>query len=88
MMSKNTTNAELVQDTPVPQDVSSISRLDAMLIAVDFAIDYFSVCDPECRFGLINFGNKVEVVGDGSKVSNFLSGSSLNNFEQVVDFGT
>lgn len=69
------------------RNVTYITRLQAMIAAVDQQIEDMSVGFPERRVGIVTFNNQVTVLGDGSKDPCLLDSDLLSDFDSLVEKG-
>jgi len=69
------------------RNVSYVSRLQCVQGAISSLIDDLKANKADTRVGLVTFSDKVSIHGDGSGQPFVVSGSSLNDFESMVELG-
>jgi len=69
------------------RNVSYVSRLQCVQAAISSLIDDLKEHKKETRVGLVTFSDKVSIHGDGSGQPFVVSGSSLDDFDSMVEIG-
>lgn len=67
------------------RDQTYISRLQCVQAAVESQLLNLKTSNPDKKVGLVTFNNNVTIYGDGTQISQVISGDKLNNYKYLLE---
>ena len=69
------------------RNMTYVSRIQCVKAAIDSQVTYMANGAAQRKVGIVAFNHEVQVIGDGTKDAQTISGDKLHNFEYLKENG-
>lgn len=69
------------------RNMTYVSRIQCVKAAIDSQVSDMANGAAQRKVGIVAFNHEVQVIGDGTKDSQTISGDKLNNFDYLKENG-